>query len=48
MTYDDPNDEDVCQCINCRLSRMEKQISSIQVEFEQMIQNNRMQINNKS
>ena len=39
MRYDTSEDESHCQCINCRLARMEKQISLMQNKFEEIIEN---------
>ena len=30
-------EEEFCQCINCRLARMEKQISTIQNDFQKFL-----------
>ena len=30
-------EEEFCQCINCRLARMEKQISVIQDDFQKLL-----------
>ncbi len=37
-------EEEFCQCINCRLARMEKQISAIQDDFQKLMDtsNNRI------
>ena len=33
---DDGMEEELCQCINCRLIRMEKQIANMKNDFESL------------
>ena len=34
---DDGLEDELCQCINCRLIRMEKQIASMRDDFENLM-----------
>ena len=35
-------EEEHCQCINCRLARMEKQIAKMQNSFETLMKNSEL------
>ncbi len=34
LTHDGKSNDEMCQCINCRLARMEKQLAQMRTDFE--------------